>query len=76
MGGSGNRGKLSIGVSVYGEPEPDNGWMYRLFLLRIHRACACPATLSCPSGSSPVFDNERKFGTIVHRQLGGAEHMK
>ena len=44
MGGSKNRIKLSMGVSIHGEPEPDDGWMYSLLLLRIHRACPCPST--------------------------------
>ena len=33
-----------MGVSIHGEPEPDDGWMYGLLLLRIHRACPCPST--------------------------------
>src|SRR5262249_7838712 len=44
MGGSGNRGNLSMGVSIHGEPQPDDGWMYGLLLLRIHSASSCPTT--------------------------------
>jgi hypothetical protein len=33
-----------MGVPIHGEPQPDDGWMYSLLLLRIHRACPCPST--------------------------------
>jgi hypothetical protein len=33
-----------MGVPIHGEPQPDDGWMYSLLLLRIHRACPSAAT--------------------------------
>lgn len=44
MGGSENRGELSMGVSIQGEPQPDDGWMYDLLLLLLHLACPSAAT--------------------------------
>jgi hypothetical protein len=33
-----------MGVPIHGEPQPDDGWMYSLLLLRIHRARPSAAT--------------------------------
>ena len=33
-----------MGVSIQGEPQPDDGWMYDLLLLLLHLACPSAAT--------------------------------